>query len=151
MKLGRPLTAKYATSVPDFGEQKRTAAQQAGINFERAAAKRIKLLHKKVEHGPWLYYSTPRRSGICQPDLLVWLADDHILIVEAKLSWMRAARPKLLDFYGPIVASIYPNATLSFLQIYKNAKNGCHKKPVSIYELSTLKPGKYKECQWLGI
>jgi hypothetical protein len=81
----------------------------------------------------------------------LWLADDHICIVEIKLSWMRPVRKKLLEFYGPIVQAIYPEARLSFLQIYKNAKPQSHKKPISIYALGGLPTNKYKECQWLGL
>lgn len=151
MKLGPLLVAKYADYVPVFPVQQRTAAQRAGISFEKAVQKRLQLLHKKVEPGPWLYYKSARKSGVCQPDALLWLADDHICIVEIKLSWMRPARKKLLDFYGPIVQAMYPEARLSFLQIYKNAKPQSHKKPISMYALGGLPINKYKECQWLGL
>ena len=151
MKLGAPLTAKYANYVPEFPAQTRTAAQQRGISFERGVGRRLKVLYKKVEEGPWLYFHTPKRSGICQPDFLVWLSDKHILIVESKLTWVRDARLKLRDFYGPIVSAIYPKAEISFVQLYKSAKKGCHKRTVSIYDLHTIKPNTYKECQWLGL
>lgn len=151
MQLACPLTAKYASYVPDFPEQKRTAAQRAGLAFERAVKKRLSFLHPRVEDGPWLYYQAAKKSGICQPDALVWLSDEHLLIVEVKLSWLRSARKKLMEFYRPIVAAIYPKATLSCLQIYKNTNKSAHKKPISIYELETIPPNKYRECQWLGI
>lgn len=134
-----------------FAEQKRTAAQQAGISFEKAVQKKLATLYGNVEAAPWLYYRTPRRSGVCQPDALMWLADDHICIVEIKLSWMRPARQKLVSFYGPVVSAIYRKAEVSFLQIYKNAKPAAHKNSLSIYKLDEIPVGKYKECQWLGI
>lgn len=151
MQLACPITAKYATYIPEFPAQERTAAQRAGISFERAVVRRLKALHNKVEPGPWLYYQAGKQSGICQPDALVWLSDDHLLVVEAKLSWVRSARKKLMEFYRPIVAAIYPKATLSCLQIYKNTNKAAHKKPVSIYELGKIPANKYRECQWLGI
>ncbi len=150
-RLGAPVVARYADYAPEFAEQKRTAAQQAGISFEKVVQKKLAALHGKVEPAPWLYYKTPKRSGVCQPDALLWLADDHICIVEIKLSWMRPARQKLVAFYGPVVGAIYKEARLSFLQIYKNAKPASHKRALSIYKLDEVPPGKYKECQWLGI
>jgi len=151
MKLRPPLVARYSDYAPVFPVQIRTAAQRAGISFEKAVQRRLQLLHKKVEPGPWLYYKAANKGGVCQPDALVWLAENHICVVEIKLSWVRPARKKLLEFYGPIVQALYPEAQLSFLQIYKNAKPQAHKKPVSIYALGGLPVNKYKECQWLGL
>lgn len=145
------MIARHADYVPQFEKSRRTAAQQAGISFEKAVTKKLTDIYGRVEPAPWLYYKTPKRSGICQPDVLLWLADDHLCIVEIKLSWMRPVRQKLMTFYGPVVGAIYPQPTLSYLQIYKNAKPGAHKKALSIYALDAMPVGKYKECQWLGI
>lgn len=145
--MGR-LIAKYADYVPQFEKRKRTSAQQAGLNFERAVVNRLQSLYTKVEHGPWLYYNAGRgASGICQPDALVWLPDNRLCIVECKLTWVRGAREKLLKFYGPIVQAIHRDAELCYLQAYRNPKKGCHKRTVSLYTLEDeLKPGVYKEC-----
>jgi len=75
---------------------------------------------------------------------------DHLCIVEVKLSWM-GPHARNRKFYGPIVQAIYPNVTLSYLQIYKNAKTSSHKKPLSIYKLDEIPLTKYKECQWIGL
>jgi hypothetical protein len=151
LRLGSPVVGRYADFVPEFEQTKRSTAQQAGISFEKAVLKKLTSIYGKVESSPWLHYKTPKRSGICQPDALLWLADDHICVVEIKLSWMRPVRQKLMQFYGPIVASIHKDAKLSYLQIYKNAKTSSHKKALSIYSLDEMPLGKYKECQWLGI
>ena len=151
VRLGGPVVGRYADFVPEFEAQKRTAAQQSGISFEKAVLKKLKAIYGKVEPSPWLYYKTPKKSGICQPDGLVWLVDNHICIVEIKLTWMRPVRQKLMQFYGPVVKAIYPDAELSYLQIYKNARTASHKKALSIYALDEMQMGKYKECQWLGI
>lgn len=151
MKLGAPLTARYASYEPDFPEQKKTAAQKAGLAYERAVLKKLGKLHTKVEVGPWLYYKSPQKSGICQPDGLVWLPRNRLCVVEVKLSWKAPARQKLLEFYGPIVQAIYPAQELCFLQIYKNTKKAAHKKTLSIYDIADIEVGKYRECQWLGL
>ena len=121
----------------------------AGIRYEKAVLARLKGLHERTTDHPWIVYKAAGGSGICQPDGLVWLTNNHLLVVEVKLSWVRAAREKLIHFYGPLVQLIHPEVTLSYLQIYKNGKRGSHKKPVSIFALDTIQKGKYKECQTL--
>lgn len=145
----RVLEARYATYAPDFPEQVRTHAQKSGIAYEAAVIKRLRMLHPTMTAHPWLYYKIVGKSGICQPDALVWLDQNHLLIVEVKLSWVRGVRSKLLDFYGPIVQHIHPNVDLSYLQVYKNTKPGAHKRRLSLYELDTITKGAYKECQHL--
>lgn len=149
--LSEPLTASYLPYVPDFPEQRRSAAQQAGINYEKQVIKKFTKLYAKIEVGPWLLYSSPKRHGICQPDALIWLSPTHLLVVEIKLSRLTEARRKLTTFYGPILQKIYPAVKLSYLQVYKNWRKGAHKKPLSIYSLDDIKQGVYKECQFLGL
>lgn len=146
MEFGGPLTVRYADYVPVFPDRTLSAAQKAGLKFERNVVRRLDLLHERVQKGPWFYYQSPAASGICQPDALVWLAPTHILVVEVKLTWVRAAREKLLKFYGPIVQAAHPRAELSYLQVYRNYKKGCHKRTVSLYELESIPCGAYKEC-----
>ena len=121
----------------------------AGIRYEQNVLKQLEGLHEKVIKQPWILYRAPQKSGVCQPDGLVWLAPDHCLVVEIKLSWVRGAREKLIHFYGPLVALLHPGVSLSYLQIYKNLRRGAHKKPVSLFNLETIPKGKYKECQTL--
>lgn len=144
-----PVTARYATYAPQFPEQRRTAAQLAGLRFEAQVLDKLAEYCEKVERGPWLLYKADRCQGLCQPDALAWLAPKHLCIVECKLSWMRPARAKLIDFYGPVVQAIYPDVQLSYLQVYKNYKNGCHKKPLSLRDINLIEPWKYRECQFL--
>ena len=145
-------SAAYATKVPIFEPQQHTAAQLRGLAFEAAVKKRLKNIYAKSKAGPWLNYVTANnRSSICQPDMLIWLSDTHILIIEAKLTWQRKAREKLMNFYKPLIECIHPDATISCLQIFKNTKKAAHKRPLSIYNLDTIKPGTYRECHWLGL
>jgi hypothetical protein len=143
------LEACYALRAPTFEPQNRTAAQEAGIRYERAIIKRLKSLHERVDAGPWLYYRTATISNVCQPDALIWLTPSHCLIVEVKLTWKPNARLKLQQFYGPILRHIHPGATFSFLQIYKNGHKRAHKKPISLYDLESFPKTKYKEAHVL--
>jgi len=151
MRMPRLLFASYAKFVPDFGISTPTAAQRAGISFEKAVQKKLAFLYPRVEPGPWLYYKTEKTANVCQPDALVWLAENKVCIVECKLTWQAAARSKLLSLYGPVVQLVYPQVEVCYLQVYKNAKPGAHKRPLSLYGLDNLKTGKYKECQWIGL
>lgn len=146
MELKAPLTARYASYAPVFPDQHHTNAQKAGLKYERNVMRRLGALHT-TEVGPWLLYSSAGRSSVCQPDGLVWLSEKLLCIVEIKLSWQREVRRKLMKFYGPLVQCIHPGVELTYLQVYKTYRKGCHKKTVSLYELETLKAGAYKECQ----
>ena len=123
---------------------------RAGLRYERAILRKLKLLYPGTKASPWIVYKSPDKSGICQPDALVLLPDNRIIIVEIKLSRMAPVRQKLMKFYGPLVQLLYPGRQLCYLQIYKNTKPAAHKRPVSFFNLETLKPGVYRECQSLA-
>ncbi len=142
------VVARYATA-PNFLERPKTAAQRAGLRYEAQVIAKATEYVEKLEPGPWLYYKADRCSGICQPDALAWLTPSHICIIEVKLTWQRPARAKLREFYGPVVQAIYPDVQLSYLQVYKNWKSGCHKTAIRLDELTSIKEGSYKECQYL--
>ncbi len=147
---GRLLTARYADYPPEFPGQTSTNAQRAGLRYEKTITKKLGLLHR-TEPGPWLYYKTKGRSGVCQPDALCWLTDELLCVVEVKLSFIKTARTKLLNFYGPVVKLLHPNVSLCYLQVYRNHRKGAHKRVVSIYELeTTMKPDTYRESQCLS-
>ena len=150
MKLRGLSFVKYADHAPVFPVQVRTAAQRAGLRYEASVVKRLQSLYKDVRKGPWIVYRAANKSGICQPDALVWLPDKLLLVVEIKLSHQRNARDKLMNFYGPLVERLHPGASLAYLQVFKNTKPGAHKRLVPFYEIDQhMKAGKYRECQIL--
>jgi hypothetical protein len=150
MKEFRPTSASFTMSAPVFPAQMRTAAMRAGLRYERAILRKLKLMYPGTKTSPWILYKSPGKSGICQPDALVLLPSNHIILIEIKLSRMAPVRQKLMKFYGPLVQLLYPSCTISYLQIYKNARRGAHKRPVSFFDLENLKPGVYRECQLLA-
>jgi hypothetical protein len=150
MKEFRPTSATFATWAPVFPAQVRTAAMRAGLRYERAILRKLQLLYPGTKPSPWIVYKSPGKSGVCQPDALVLLPDGRLILVEIKLSRMAPVRQKLMKFYGPLVQLLYPKASLCYLQIYKNARRNAHKRPVSFFDLETLKPGVYRECQFLA-
>lgn len=121
----------------------------AGLKYERDVLRQLGMLYKCVKPSPWLVYSARNTSGICQPDALWFITPKHICIVEIKLSWVRNARDKLLNFYGPVVEASHKGCKVSYLQIYKNTKPNSHKRKLSFFELETIKPGVYKECHYI--
>ena len=148
MKLVPPISARLLDEAPAFpGEAAPTVAQLAGLRYERRVVSALEKLYEQVIPGPWIAYRSRQKSGLCQPDALVWLDNSRLLLVEVKLSWQRTARQKLMDLYGPLVQEIYKPDEISYVQIYKNWKRGAHKKPLNFYELdANFKKGKYKEC-----
>lgn len=150
MKNFRPTSAAFAAVAPVFPAQVRTAAMRAGLRYERAILRKLQLLYPGTKPSPWILYKSPSKSGICQPDALIRLPNNRVVVVEIKLSRMAPVRAKLMNFYGPLVQLLYPDHQLCYLQIYKNARRGAHKRPVSFFDLETLKPGVYKECQLLS-
>ena len=147
MKLGPLLIAKYADYAPNFPEQKRTAAQLAGLRYEAKVLKQLAQLYPKVEASPWLYYKTAKTSGVCQPDGLIWITPGLLCIVEIKLSRQASVRSKLVNFYGAILQAIHPSASLCYLQIYKHTKRNALKRKLSFFKLDEIKQGTYRECQ----
>jgi hypothetical protein len=151
-KLMLPVKAEWAKEPPEFPNAlPPTAAMQAGINYEKAVLKKLEKIYRNVKASPWILYKSITRNGICQPDGLIFLAADHVVLVEIKLSHVRAAREKLMHFYRPLIEYLYPGTTVTCLQIYKNSRRGAHKKPHSIYSLdASLKKGTYNECCFPG-
>jgi len=141
---------RYADYAPVFPAQVRTAAQKAGLRYEAAVVRRLKTMFKDVREGPWILYKAANKSGICQPDALVWLDGKFVLVVEVKLTHQSPARSKLVDFYGPLVQELHKSADVAYLQVFKNTKPAAHKRLVPFYEIAEhMKPGKYRECQIL--
>lgn len=157
-KLTGPIRASLCQTPPTFAPEKRTSAQLAGLRYEARVLSTVSKLYTKdgtkVVEKPWVVYRTAGRSGLCQPDFLIETTDGctgrpHVIVVEVKLSWIASARSKLVNFYGPIVQALYPDATLSYVQIYRNERGRVHKRKLQIYDLLTIKAGKYRECQHL--
>jgi len=123
---------------------------RAGLRYEKSILRKLQVLYPGTKLSPWLVYKAPQKSGICQPDALVIFPDGRLVVVEVKLTRMPQVRQKLMKFYGPLVQLLYPKHELCYLQIYKNASRSAHKKPISLFELETLKPGIYRECQFLS-
>lgn len=154
-KLTGPISASLCQTPPTFAPEKRTSAQLAGLRYEARVLSTVSKLYNqdgtKVVEKPWVVYRTTGRSGLCQPDFLIETADGstgrpHVIVVEVKLSWIASARSKLVNFYGPIIQALYPNATLSYVQVYKNWRGRPHKRKLSIFNLLDVPKGKYKEC-----
>jgi hypothetical protein len=134
--------------APVFPKQKHTAQQLAGLRYEKRALRRLASLYN-LEKSPWLSYISGNREGICQPDGIITLAPDHLLVVEIKLSHVCAARQKLRDFYRPLVAALNPGCRVSTIQIFRNPSSRAHKTLLSHNDLDKINPGTYRECHLL--
>lgn len=134
--------------APSFPKGQHTAQQLAGLRYEKRALRRLASLYD-LEKSPWLSYVAANKTGICQPDGIITLADNHLLVVEIKLSHVWIARQKLRDFYRPIVQALYPGCYISTVQVFRNSSGRAHKTLLSINDLSKISVGTYRECHLL--
>lgn len=149
-RLLRPLQASYAAYTPVFEKTPPTNAQRAGLRYERQVVSVLQKLYPKSEFHKWIAYKAANKQGICQPDGLLWLPDNKLVVVEIKLTHVRKAREKLIHFYGRLVEYLHPNQKICYVQIYKNWRPACHKNPLTVDTLSEIKAGQYKEIQLLA-
>lgn len=148
MKLRPPIECVRLNEAPVFPKQKHTAQQLAGLRYEKRALRRLASLYP-LEKSPWLSYIAANRAGICQPDGIITLAPDHLLVVEIKLSHVNMARQKLRDFYRPLVKALHPECHISTLQVFRNPSGRAHKTLLSVNDLDKISPGTYRECHLL--
>lgn len=84
------------------------AVTRAGIVYENKLAEALRLARMSVvlvERNPWFHYrKDDGTSGYCCPDLLVWYPESkYIVVIEAKLTWVPGALPKLRELYCPVI------------------------------------------------
>jgi len=90
------------TSVgPGFPPTRKTAAQRAGLRYERAVGRRVPdgLL------GPWFYFRDEFGHGYCQPDVVI--LGPVVVALECKLTITPVAETKLRELYLPILRAVY--------------------------------------------
>lgn len=96
-----------------------TAAQKAGKRFERKLLKRISELDVRTSISPWIQYQNGNLR-FCQPDALLWLTPQDIVIVEAKLTHTADAYWQLRLLYEPVLRAIEPAARIHLLEITRS-------------------------------
>lgn len=98
-----------------------TAAQKAGKRFEKKLLAKLKDLPLiRVSIAPWIQYQNEVKLCFCQPDAILWLPLNTIVIVEAKLSHTADAYWQLRQLYEPVLRAIEPSARIHLLEITRS-------------------------------
>lgn len=74
-------------------------AKAAGLRYERALAKAL----PSARHGQWFEFRDWNGHGWCQPDLLLPVGDQDLVVLEAKYTWTEEGFAQLNGLYLPIV------------------------------------------------
>ena len=165
----RPLTAKPPTDLPDFRlaaditrasrcarvwpkAKPRGLAAKAGLRYEERVHKEL-LWHCqrgnaiRVEHNPWFNFHDVFGTSNCSPDFLLWLANDKVIVIEVKLTWVAVAAHKLTDLYAPVIGHALQGEAngISPLVICRNITREA---PTASYSLREALASPFRLLQW---
>jgi len=73
-----------------------------GLRFERQLAAAL----PEANHGQWFEYEDDNGKGYCQTDLIISF-EDHLAVLECKLSNVESAYRQLNELYLPVVRRAY--------------------------------------------
>lgn len=96
-----------------------SAAQRAGIRYERKVLKQLKLELPSVWTSPWFRFQTERDSRWCQPDALLKSSED-LVIFEVKIRSTTDAWWQLEHLYKPVVEKAFERRVTGIVLICKH-------------------------------
>lgn len=102
-RVAPPLRFAAPCDRPAFLPQsrKRQGAKAAGLRYEALVASS---LGPSALHGQWFRFIDADGEAWCQPDFIMYDAEHGChFVLEAKLSWVPEAAPKLRSLYLPVV------------------------------------------------
>lgn len=135
--VGTVTWAQFAPAEPAYiaqNKKKVKGSRAAGLAYERKAKVMLETCffslisplspppEASLLLGPWISYKTAKSSRICycQPDvLLVNSEEKKLTIYEIKLQHCTFAWWQVRKLYEPILRKIYPNFTISAMEIVK--------------------------------
>lgn len=121
---GKVLTAEFINKSPLRAIRNpgcNTAAQKAGKRFEKKLLAKLKDLPLvRVAIAPWIQYQNELKLCFCQPDAILWLPNDAIVIVEAKLAHTADAYWQLRHLYEPVIRRMNPESKVYLLEITRS-------------------------------
>lgn len=94
--------AREALFPPWPKPRARANARGAGIRYERAIAGAL----PQAKHGLWLEFEDRKGHGFCQPDFILKLTHD-LVVLESKLTDTPGAQDQLTQLYLPVVEMVY--------------------------------------------
>lgn len=119
---GEISEACLSLEPPRSGPRRFSAAQRAGMAFQRRAEKWAfsGSFSGKIVLGPWFYFVDASHSRhYCQPDILFDLGE-VLVVCEVKLHWSVDAWWQLRKLYLPVLQKVYPEKVLIPLCVCKS-------------------------------
>lgn len=122
LKWAKLLDAQ-PTFVPDNGVY--TKVQRAGLLYEKKVGDYLEALYGKyLLKGPWFEFEDSRGKGYCQPDFILKLKKE-VVIIECKLTARNSAEGKLRNVYQVVVKeALSTSLPIKMIQICKSLKLG---------------------------
>ena len=152
MRKVQGLKECFWCEAPTFSEGTKTAAQKKGLEYERRVQRMLRHCYSDygvVRAGPWIRFRDNGGPGLCQPDLVIVPNDPDrpVIVVEIKLTKVRAAKVKLKLLYGRLVGELEKRKVVT-IQVFKN-KGPKGEKEVDFQEFHSLRAGAHRDCHWL--
>jgi len=150
--------AALASRAPTFAMRKRkpTAAQLAGLKFEREALSFLcSTSNGLFVPRPWFRYMVTGENELrwCQPDGLLFAPYSGIItIVEIKIRHTNDAWKKLSGLYAAVTEALFPAslwqiALCEFTRMYDCAV-ACEAQPHLVSQVSEVCPGEFGVVTW---
>ncbi len=92
--------------------------KRLGVAYEKALAKAL----PAATHGQWFEYRDESGPGWCQTDLLLE-SERRVVVVEAKLTDLAAARLQLESLYLPVLRVAFPGKTVHSIVALRHVTN----------------------------
>lgn len=131
-----------------------SAPAKAGLAYQRKITRVLKPIAESngfaLEADPWFTFTDTSGGGHAVPDIVL-TAENCVLIIEVKLTFVTGAQEKLLELYSPVIRkalnlTFYPRC----LVICKHLVPGRLASVESISNALKSAPGSAPVLQWLG-
>lgn len=126
---GAPDCLRATFSCLDQFDKSRgnSLSRRAGLRYEKDVHLFLRGVWKeRYRPHPWVQFFTPEGRRYCCPDgLVINVAGDHVIVVEAKLSHTSDAWWQLRKLYQPVLQVLYgPTVKIDVLEITRNYDPG---------------------------
>lgn len=149
---GKLWAVDWLEDPPFFPHKKLTAAQQAGLRFERKIGKEVERLYPEheIKLGPWITYKDDSGRHIAQPDILIVPEVGPVRLLECKLKYRPEAEGKVRKLYVPLITRLMGRPVAPFqvckhLGLFVDAVYDLY----SVIKESENDPDKYRVIQHL--
>jgi hypothetical protein len=114
--------AERKSNPPHFGiEARPTAAQAAGLRYERKAQAFLRENLPRYEIGPWFAFGERGRVSYCQPDGVMWDGSSGTAwIFEIKYRWCVEGWWQLTRKYGPVVGAALRTSRVCYVGVCRS-------------------------------